>query len=149
MTAPARVGDALAAAAVAWVLSGVPSTAHALLTGRSPLEAGRAAGELLGARSLTRGLVAHTGLSLGWASVMVATLPRRHRLAWGAAGGLAIAALDLGVVGRRYPSIRRLPGAPLVADHLAFGLLVAAVVRHREGNRLRPGPSSLGTPGTR
>jgi hypothetical protein len=35
-------------------------------------------------------------LSLLWAAVLERALPSRHRVVWGAVGGLAIAALDLG-----------------------------------------------------
>jgi len=58
-------------------------------------------------------------------------LPDRRTVALGAAAGLAIAALDLGVIGRRFPRIRALSQAPQVADHLAFGALVGAVVSRR------------------
>ena len=53
---------------------------------------------------------------------------------WGALGGVAIAGLDLGVLGRRWPRIRALPLVPQVADHVAFGALVGAVVS-RVGRR--------------
>jgi hypothetical protein len=47
----------------------------------------------------------------------------------GAASGLAIAALDLGVIGRRVPAIRRLPLAPQLADHALFGAVVGVLSR--------------------
>jgi hypothetical protein len=53
---------------------------------------------------------------------------------WGALAGLAIAGLDLGVLGRHWPRIRALPTLPQVADHVAFGALVGAVVS-RAGRR--------------
>jgi hypothetical protein len=61
--------------------------------------------------------------------VLERTLPARNRTAWGAAGGLAIAALDLGVVGRRFPAGRRLPLVPQLADHALFGAVVGALSR--------------------
>lgn len=135
------LGDALAAGAVAAVASGVPSTAHALLTGDNPLEASLAAGTLLlsderrASRLLPAAIVAHVALSLGWALVLACALPRRRTWAWAAGGGLAIAALDLGVVGRRFARIRALALAPQIADHLAYALTVAAVLEHRRGRR--------------
>jgi hypothetical protein len=127
-----RVG--LRAGAVAGVLSGAPSTAHALATGRSPVDSVRAAGTLLlpderglGALSAA-GVVAHGAISLGWGVVLAAALPRRHAVAWGALAGLAIAGLDLGVLARRWPRIRALPTAPQVADHVAYGALVGLVL---------------------
>jgi hypothetical protein len=109
------------AGAVAGVASGLPST----LLDRRPIEATRAAGTLLGAPTLPRGAVAHAALSLGWGVALAALLPRRPSLLTGALAGLGIAALDLGLVGRRFPRIRALPAVPQVADHVAYGVSVA------------------------
>jgi hypothetical protein len=131
------LADALAAGAVAAVLSGAPSTLHALLTGCDPLEASLAAGTLLlprerrPSRLLPAAAVAHVALSLGWAAVLAAVLPRRHATAAAVAAGLAIAALDLGVVGRRFERIRALPLIPQVLDHVAYAVIVAVVLERR------------------
>jgi len=115
---------------VAAAVSGVPSTAAALATGRDPLEATKAAGTLLvGERAPTLLQVAaaapvHLALSLAWAAVLERALPRERRALWGAAGGLAIAALDLGVLGRRRRAIRALPLIPQLGDHALFGAVV-------------------------
>ena len=114
--------------------SGVPSTAWALARGEDVLEAGRAAGAIvLPGASRTAVLLAaavpvHLGLSLGWAAVLARVLPRRHPVLEGAAAGLAIAALDLGAVGRRIPAIAALPQGRQWADHLAYGVLVSVVL---------------------
>ncbi|MBA2282218.1 MAG: hypothetical protein H0W25_13460, partial [Acidimicrobiia bacterium] len=107
----------------------------ALASGQPPLAAARAAGELLGRPGLPRGVVAHAALSVGWSAVLVAVLPRRCPVMAGAAAGLAIAALDLGFAGRRFPAIAALPTLPQVADHLAFGALVGATLRRRRERR--------------
>ena len=138
-TSDLRVG--LRAGAVAAVLSGAPSTVHALASGRSPFDAVEAAGTLLlpddappSARAAA-GVLAHGAISLGWGVVLAVVLPRRRTVVWGALAGLAIAGLDLGVLGRRrWPRIRALPLGPQVADHVAFGALVGAVVS-RAGRR--------------
>ena len=123
---------ALRAGAVAAVVSGEPSTAHALATGRDPLEATLAAGSLLLPRERRRlPLVAaavpvHLALSLGWAVVLERAGVRGARA--GAAAGLAIAVLDLGVVGRRFPRVRALPSWPQVADHVTYGAVVGVVL---------------------
>ena len=128
----ARRDRILRAALVAGALSGAPSTLHALATGRSPLAAARAAGELLGRAGLARGLAAHTFVTLWWTAVLAVLLPRRTgpgvAARHGAIGGLAIAALDLAIARRRVPAIAALPVAGQVADHLAFGALVGTVL---------------------
>jgi hypothetical protein len=99
------------------------------------LRSSYAAGSLLVPDERRPGLVlaaavpVHLTLSVGWALVLSAVLPRRPGLATGAAAGLAIAALDLGVVGRRFERVRRLPVLPQLADHVAYGIVVAAVLR--------------------
>jgi hypothetical protein len=118
------------ATAVAAVLSGAPSTVYALATGADPLAATRAAGAVLpgGRPGFGRGLAAHAVISTMWGVVLAAVLPTRRTAAWGAAAGLAIAGLDLGLLGRRFPAIRALPVAPQVADHVAFGAIVGALL---------------------
>ena len=138
------VEDAVAAGAVAAVLSGVPSTLHALMNAINPLEASLAAGTLLlpreerPSRLLPAALAAHGVLSLGWAFVLAATVPERRTVAWSVGGGLAIAAFDLGVVGRRYPRIRALAVVPQILDHVAFGAAVGCVVSRRRAARRAP-----------
>lgn len=137
MPARPRLRDGLAAGAIAAVVSGIPSTAHALATGRDPLEATVAAGSLVlpRERRRTRLLLAaapvHLVISLGWGVVLARLLPRRAAVRTGAGAGLAIAAVDLGLLGRRFRRIRALPVAPQVADHVAYGITVAAVLRRR------------------
>ena len=139
--ATAVTEDAIAAGAAAALLSGVPSTLHAILSGIDPLEASLAAGTLLlrderrPSRLLPAAMIAHGALSLGWALVLAATLPRQRTIAWGALAGLAIAALDLGVVGRCYPRIRALALAPQVLDHVAYGATVGCVLSRRRARR--------------
>jgi hypothetical protein len=50
----------------------------------------------------------HIALSLGLALLLAVALPPRSTVAWAALAGLGIAALDLGLVGRRFPPIRAL-----------------------------------------
>ena len=104
------------------VLSGVPSTAWTVLTRGDVLASTRAAGTLLpgGRPSVARGLVAHVAISTFWWAVL---RPLRGRPLAGAVAGLGIAAVDLGVVGRRVPAIQALAQPPQVADHAAFGAL--------------------------
>jgi hypothetical protein len=133
----AVVRDGLAAGAVAAAVSGAPSTLWSLAAGRDPLEATLAAGSMLLPNEARRGrLVAaaapvHLAVSLGWAIVLARALPRRRRVTAGAAAGLVIAALDLGVAGRRFPRVRSLPTLPQLADHAVYGATVGVVLEHR------------------
>ena len=100
---------------------------HALATGRDPLEATYAAGTIVlpgeSSRSklLAAALPLHLALSLTWTLVLdragTRSAPR------GAVAGVAIAALDLGVVGRRFPRVQALPLVPQLADHVTFGAI--------------------------
>jgi hypothetical protein len=133
----ARTADGIAAGGVAAVLSGIPSTVIALTRGDDPLEATVAAGSiLLPPRSskwshLAAAVPVHVALSLGWGVVLSALLPRRATIAWAAVAGLCIAAVDLGVIGRRFARINALPLGPQIADHVAYGVVVGAVLRKR------------------
>ena len=129
--------DALHAGLVAAAVSGAPSTAIALARGDDVLEGARAAGALLLPREtrtlplLAAAVPVHLLLSVGWAVVLERALPRGREAVTGVLGGLAIAALDLGVIGRRLPAIRALPQGRQWADHVAYGLAVGAVLAHR------------------
>jgi hypothetical protein len=58
-------------------------------------------------------------------------LPRGREPLGGLLGGLAIAALDLELIGRRLPSIRSLPQPRQWADHAAYGLAVGIALARR------------------
>lgn len=154
---------------LAAVLSGVPSTVHALLTRRDPLAATRAAATLLPHRqsaaaahppsrqesargtplisryqqglTILAGVAVHLGISAFWAAAIDAA-DRRRVLgsAGGAVAGLMIGLLDLEIIGRRHPAIQELPRIPQYLDHMAFGALV---VRGRAGS----GPTVPSTSG--
>jgi hypothetical protein len=135
------VRDGLVAGSVAAVAGGIPSTLHALATGGDVLESTRAAGSIALSRSedeealLAAGANVHGAVSLFWGVALAHVIPRRAgartSVAASAVGGLAIAALDLGLVARLFPRIRALPRVPQVADHVAFGAVVGAVLAWR------------------
>jgi hypothetical protein len=132
------VRDGLGAGLVGALLSGGPSTLHSLRSGSGVFDAARAAGSLAGRPTITRGVLVHIGVSLWWGVVLGVVLPGRtpgRCAGWGALGGLGIAALDLGVIGRTRPAIRALPGGPQVLDHLVFGIMVGASIGHRRRRR--------------
>jgi len=127
----------LEAGLLAAVVSGAPSTLIALARGDDVLDGARGAGTLLLPSErrtlplLAAAVPVHLALSVGWARVLDRTLPRGWEVAGGVAGGLAIAALDLGVIGRRLPAIRTLPQGRQWADHVAYGLAVGATLARR------------------
>jgi hypothetical protein len=129
--------DGVAAGAVAGVVSGGPSTAWTIARRSDVLASTAAVGTIVLPDSsprpelLAAGAATHACISLGWGVVLAAILGRRPSVAAGAAAGLAIAAVDLGVVGRRFPRIRSLAHVPQVLDHVAYGIVVAMVLRRR------------------
>ena len=138
------------AGVVAAVLSGVPSTLHAVATGRDPLEATLAAGSILlpgevrRARLLAAAVPVHLALSLGWTFVLDRAGVRTARA--GAVAGLAIAAVDLGIAGRRFPRIQTLPLLPQVADHVAFGAVAGRLLARGVAAAARGGPRHASRP---
>lgn len=141
--------DGAWAALPAAVLSGLPSTVYALLTGRDVLEAAAAAGAVVAprerrrARLIVYAVPVHAAISLFWSVVLARVLPSTSTLLFGIAGGGAIATLDLGVFGRRVPAVRSLRQGPQVVDHLAFGAVVGAVVASRRARRRAVGRAPL------
>ena len=136
-----KLRTGLLAGAVAGVLSGAPSTIHALVKGQDPLAATRAAGNVVlpaaakPASLFLAGAAVHVALSIGWGTVLSVVLPRTspHAVARGAAAGLAMAAIDLGLIAhglgrRRMVLVRGLPVLPQVADHVAFGVVAGVVI---------------------
>lgn len=131
---------AVQAGLLAGAVSGAPSTLYALVTRRPVLEATEAAGSILLPHEMRRNRlvpaagVVHVALSLFWSHVLARTLPRGRPVLWGSAAGLTIAILDL-LIGRRWEKVRDLPLAPQVADHVAFGVVVAWVLESPRGAR--------------
>jgi hypothetical protein len=73
------------------------------------------------------------------------TLPKHRTIAVAPLAGLGIAALDLGVVGRRVPRIRGLPLGPQIADHVAYATVVGVVLARRRARAGRsPDPPAAG-----
>jgi hypothetical protein len=129
--------DAVHAGLAAAVVSGAPSTAIALARGDDVLDGARAAGTLLLPHEtrtlplLAAAVPVHLALSIGWAVVLDRVVPRGREPLGCLLGGLAVAALDLGLIGRRLPRIRALPQGRQWADHAAYGLTVGIVLARR------------------
>jgi hypothetical protein len=134
------VRDGIVAGMVAGVLSGAPSTVHALVTRSGPLAAAEAAGAVLlpaehrRARLLAAAVPVHFGISLGWGMVLARLLPRRSTVLAGTVAGALIAAGSLRLPGRRTARVRELPLLPQLADHLAYGAVVGYVLRQRDSH---------------
>ena len=129
---------ALEAGTWAGVLGGVPSTLHALATGRDPLEAALATGSLLlpletrRGRLLAAAVPVHFGVSLAWALVLEQA--RVRGAARGAAAGLGIAVFGLAAGRMLSPRFRALPLLPQVADHVAYGVIAGTVLGRAPSN---------------
>jgi hypothetical protein len=131
------VNRVVAAGLAGAALSGVPSTVVTLARGEDLLDGVRAAGAIVLPREtrtpvlLAAAVPVHLALSLGWAAVLDAADAGPVS---GLALGLAIAALDLELIGRRIPAIRALPQGRQWADHAAYGLVVGQWLRRRRGS---------------
>jgi hypothetical protein len=119
---------------VAATFSGLPSTLHAFVEQRSlrsaagyVYQATRAVGTLVppGRPGFGRGIVIHLVISMLCGEALARTLPRGHPVEWGAAAGLVIGIINVGVIGRSFPAIRALPLAPQIADNVMFGTVFA------------------------
>lgn len=138
--------DLLYAWVLATLLSGIPSTLYALLTGGDPWEATRAAGAMVlrsemsfGKLFLAAALV-HASVSFIWAVVLWLALPYRRTTLWALAASVAIALLDLCLIAPAFfPEVAALAFWPQLADHLMWGACVGLTFEHRRRARaLRP-----------
>jgi hypothetical protein len=134
--------DLFTAWLAATVFSGAPSTLYAFVSGADPLEATRAAGAMIApAGAGTPTLVAaaalvHPAVSLFWAAVFSALLPRRHAALWAVAGSVVVALLDLRLIAPPFfPAVAALPLWPQFADHVMWGALLGGTLQFRLRHR--------------
>jgi hypothetical protein len=133
---------------VATLLSGLPSTLHALATGGDVMEATRAAALMIlpaggtGDWSLPEIFLAagvvHGSISLFWALLLACVLPVRGVAAWAVAASAGIALLDLGLIAPAlFPEVAALAVPPQVADHLMWGACYGVTLARmaRQGRR--------------
>lgn len=145
MRAPAHfAGDVLVPGAWAAILSGIPSTAYALATGGDPLEATRAAGAMLidpnasDAALFGAATIVHVAVTVFWAAILVAVLPRGTEFAGALAASVAIALLDLRVIAPVFfAEVAALDFWPQLADHLAWGAAFGAALQRRKMKRAK------------
>jgi hypothetical protein len=124
---------------LATLLSGLPSTLYALVTGGDPTQATRAAGAmLLRAEEASFGklflaaAVVHACVSLLWAWLLWLALPVRHTALWAVLAAAAIAVLDLRIIAPAFfPEIAALAFWPQFADHLMWGACAGVVLQYR------------------
>jgi hypothetical protein len=126
----------LEATVVAAVLSGLPSTTYALVSGRKisaatdyVQDATTRIGVLVPPfrPGFVRGAAAHALISAVAAGGLARMLPRRGSVGWGAVAGLVMGVVNVGIIGRRIPAIAELPLGPQLTDNVAFGVIFAAV----------------------
>jgi hypothetical protein len=76
--------------------------------------------------------VVHGTVSLFWALVFGAALPRRRVPLWSVLGSAAVALLDLKVIAPMFfPSVAALAFWPQFADHLTWGALLGVTLHVR------------------
>jgi hypothetical protein len=129
---------------MAATISGLPSTVYALIRQRSlrsaagyVYDATRAVGTLAppGRPGFGRGLVVHLAISMLCGEMLARTLPHDRPVEWGAAAGLVIGVVNVGVIGKSLPAIRALPVVPQLADNVMFGTVFAAALDRRDRRR--------------
>ena len=133
-----RVKTTLIAGGLAGLVSGIPSTVYLLVTGGdllasvNALVAMVAASELPVLNRLAIAAAVHFTVSFFWASVLVAIIPRRAPVIGALVASAIITFLDLEVIAPRYfAEAAALAFIPQLADHLAWGATVGAVLRMR------------------
>ena len=124
---------------VATLLSGAPSTLHALATGADPLAATRAAGTMLVSPQssfavlFAAAALVHPAISAFWTLVFGRLLPRRRVAAWSLLGAVAVAWLDLRLIAPwLFPEVAALPFWPQFADHLMWGACLGLTLQWRQ-----------------
>lgn len=125
----------------ATLLSGVPSTLYALLTGSDALEATRAAGAMINRPgSIAAAALVHSLVSLFWATVLWLLLPYRHSALWALLASMGIALLDLRIIAPAFfPEVAALAFWPQFADHLMWGACIGLAFEYgRRAHALRP-----------
>ncbi|HYC48201.1 MAG TPA: hypothetical protein VED01_22230 [Burkholderiales bacterium] len=137
-----RGSDLLYAWIAATLLSGIPSTVHALVTGGDPLEATRAAGAMLAPaqsalpKLLLAAALVHATVSLFWAAVLLAVLPRRHVVLWAILAAALIGVLDLRIIAPVFfPEVAALSFWPQFADHVMWGACIGVTLAFRYKRR--------------
>lgn len=130
--------DLVRAWLAATLLSGLPSTVWALLTGGDVAEPTRAAGSmLLPGETETWKLVAaaalvHPAVSAFWALALWRVLPRRAAPEWALLAAVLIALLDLKLIAPLFfPRVAALDFWPQLADHLMWGVSYAIALDWR------------------
>jgi len=135
------VRTTFAAAVVAGLAGAVPSTLYALVTGGDGLASINAVAAIVNAEHLATGwrlavaAAIHFAVSLLWATLLIAILPRRRAVLWAAAAGVLIAVLDLRVLAPPlFPEVAALAFWPQLADHVVWGVAVGVVCARTPSN---------------
>ena len=140
-----RPADVLWAWLVATILSGIPSTLHAYITGGDVMEATRAAAAMVGwseaglAQVLLAAGVVHSAVSFFWSVVLAFLLPSRWTVVWALGASAVIAVVDLRIIAPAYfPAVAALEFAPQFADHLMWGTCLGLTLELRRRARDKP-----------
>lgn len=141
-----RASTALIAGGIAGVVSGIPSTVYLLLTegdlfaSLNALVAMVTSSELPVLSRICVAAAVHLAVSVFWASVLVLLMPRRAPMIGALIASAVIAFVDLKLIAPSFfAEAAALAFIPQLADHLAWGATVGAVLRMRSGT---PDPRS-------
>ena len=135
---------------IATILSGLPSTLYAFITGSELLGATLAAGAMLfpeetsTAKLVLAAAIVHPAVSLFWACMLGLVLPQRHPAPWSIAASALIAFLDLRIIAPAwFPQVAALEFWPQFADHLMWGLCFGLTLQLRSRALREPPPASI------
>ena len=134
-----RVRTTLVAGGLAGLVGAIPSTVYLLVTGGDVFASVNAIAAMVAANELPvlhRVAVAaavHFALSFFWTSVLVALIPRRAPVFGAIVASAIITFFDLKVIAPHYfAEVAALALVPQLADHLAWGATVGAVLHARQ-----------------
>ena len=118
---------------LATLLSGIPSTLYALLTGGDLLESTRAVGAMVSMPdSIAAAALVHVSVSLFWSFLLWVVLPYRHTTLSALLASAAIAFLDLRLIAPVFfPDVAALEFWPQFADHMMWGACVGLAFHYR------------------
>jgi len=122
----------IAAGIIGILLSSIPSTIYYRVTSQNILEPFLSIGLIFIDLShfyllILISAALHFLISLFWSMVLKFIIPNKKQLLFGMFTGIAIALIDLIIIGSHIPGIANLEFFPLLADHVLWGIIVTGI----------------------